>query len=286
MKRIEEEHLQNTYGAKIIFEDDAYEESEEIQMEDLEQAPSKFEDTQHQVHDPMEEVNLGTVEESRITYISSLLPSEFKEGVIVTLQEFKDYFAWNYDEILGLDRSLVEHRLPIKPEFHPFQKPPRRMSKEVELKVKEEIEKILKAKFIIPTRCLQWLANIIPMMKKNEKLRVCVDFRNLNAATPKDMYVMPIADMLVNSTANNEFLFFMDGFFGYNQILIVVNDISKTTFKCSGSLGTFEWLVMPFGLKNAGATYQRVMNAIFHDMLGHHMEIYIDHIVVKSKKAI
>ena len=77
----------------------------------------------------------------------------------------------------------------------------------------------------------------------------------------------------------------MDDFPGYNQILIVVDDISKTAFKCLDSLGTLEWLVIPFGLKNDGATYQRVMNAIFHDMLGHHMEIYIDDIVVKSKKV-
>ena len=114
-------------------------------MEDLEKAPPKFEDMQPQVHDPMEEVNLGTMEESRITYISSLLPSDLKEGIIAILQEFKDCFAWNYDEMPRLDISLVEHRLPIKSEFHPFQQPPRRMSKEVELKVKEEIEKLLKA---------------------------------------------------------------------------------------------------------------------------------------------
>ena len=67
-------------------------------MEDLEQAPPKFEDMQPQVHDPMEEVNLGTVEEPKITYISSLLPSDFKEGIIATLKEFKDFFAWNYNE--------------------------------------------------------------------------------------------------------------------------------------------------------------------------------------------
>ena len=117
------------------------------------------------------------------------------------------------------------------------------------------------------------------------KIRVCVDFRGLNFVTPKDMYVMPIADMLVDSTANNEILSFMDIFLGYNQNLIDVDDISKTAFRCPGSLETFEWLVMPFGLKNSGATYQRAMNAIFHDMLGHHMEIYIDDIVVKYKKA-
>ena len=112
-----------------------------------------------------------------------------------------------------------------------------------------------------------------------------MDFRDLNVATPKDMYVMPIADMLVDSTANFELLSFMDGFSIYNQILKVVKDISKTAFRCPSSIGTFEWMVMPFGLKNAGATYQRAMNVIFHDMLGHHMESYIDDIVVKSKKA-
>ena len=119
----------------------------------------------------------------------------------------------------------MEHRLPIKPEFHPFQQPPRRMSKEVELKVKEEIEKILKAKFIRPTRYKQWLAKIVPVMKRNGKLRVCVDFRDLNAVTPKDMYVMHITNMLVDSIENNELLSFMDGFSRCNQILIAVDDI-------------------------------------------------------------
>ena len=97
--------------------------------------------------------------------------------------------------------------------------------------------------------------------------------------------VMPIADMLINSVANNELLSFMDGFYGYNKILMLVEDITKIAFRCPGSIGTFEWLVMPFGLKNAGAIYQRAMNSIFHDILGHHMEVYIDDIVVKYKRA-
>ena len=96
---------------------------------------------------------------------------------------------------------------------------------------------------------MQWLANIVHVMKKNEKLRVCVDFRDLNSATPKDMYVMPIADILVDFTANNELSSFMDSFSRYNQILIVVDDISKIAFRCPGSLGTFEWLVMPLFLR-------------------------------------
>ena len=91
--------------------------------------------------------------------------------------------------------------------------------------------------------------------------------------------------MLVNSAANNELLSFMEGFFGYNQILIAVEDIPSIAFGCPGSMGTFEWMVVPFGLKNEGAIYQRAMNAIFHHMLGHYMEVYIDDIVVKSKRA-
>ena len=90
-----EEHLQDTYGVEMIFEEDAHKEDEEIQMEDLEQTPPKFEDTQPQVHDHMEEVSLDIVEEPRITYISSLLPPDFKEEIIAILQEFKDCFAWN-----------------------------------------------------------------------------------------------------------------------------------------------------------------------------------------------
>ena len=110
---------------------------------------------------------LWIVKEIRITYISSLVSTNLKEQIISLLQEFKDYFGWNYNEMPGLDRGLVEHCLSIWPEFHPFQQPPRKTFKEVELKVKEEIEKLLKAKFIRPIRYVQWLVNIVPMMKKN-----------------------------------------------------------------------------------------------------------------------
>ena len=120
-------------------------------------------------------------------------------------------------------------------------------------------------------------------MKKNRKFQVCVDFRDLNVATVKDMYMMHIANLLVDTITNNELLFFMDGLSSYNKFLVAVEDIPKIAFRCPSTIGTFEWLVMPFILKNSSATYQRVMNSIFHDMLGHHREVYIDDIVVKSK---
>src|SRR6187455_2329090 len=93
---------------------------------------------------------------------------------------------------------------------------------------------------------------------------------------------MPIADSLVDAAAGYKVLSFMDGNAGYNQIFMALEDIVKTAFQCPGFIGLFEWVVMTFGLKNAGATYQRAMNLIFHDLLGVIVEVYIDDIVVKS----
>uniref|UniRef100_A0A151UFG0 Retrovirus-related Pol polyprotein from transposon opus n=1 Tax=Cajanus cajan TaxID=3821 RepID=A0A151UFG0_CAJCA len=124
----------------------------------------------------------------------------------------------------------------------------------------------------------------MPVIKKNGKLRVCIDFRDLNLATPKDKYPMPIVKTMIDATAGNEILSLLDGYSGYNKIYIVANDVSKTIFRCPGALGVYEWVVMPFGLKNVGATYQRAMNLIFHDLIGKFVQVYIDDIVVRSKQ--
>ncbi|XP_050207365.1 uncharacterized protein LOC126656791 [Mercurialis annua] len=259
---MEENNLAEVLDAEVVYEEEEVSEDHEIGLEELEQAPLWIDDEAIHVREELEEVNLGTSEEP---------------------QEYKDCFAWQYSDMPGLSRKLVEHRLPIKPEFQPYRQPPRRVSKEVELKVKEEIEKLCKAGFIRPAKYSNWLANVVPVVKKNGKLRICIDFRDLNEATPKDIYAMPIVDTLIDVTTNHSFLSFMDCFAGYNQIMVAKEDISKTAFRCPGSIGTFEWVVMPFGLRNAGAIYQRAMNAIFHDLLGKTMKVYIDDVVVKSK---
>ena len=103
--------------------------------------------------------------------------------------------------------------------------------------------------------------------KDSGKIRMCIDFRDLNKATPKDEYPMPIADMLINEASGHRVISFLDGNAGYNQIFIAEEDISKMAFRCPGFVGLFEWVVITFGLKNAGATYQRAMNLIFHDLI-------------------
>jgi len=84
---------------------------------------------------------------------------------------------------------------------------------------------------------------------------------------------MPVAEMLVDSTARFKYLSMLDGYSGYNQIFITEEDVSKTAFRCPGALGCYERLVMPFGLKNDGATYQRAMNSMFHDFIEDFMQV-------------
>ena len=107
-------------------------------------------------------------------------------------------------------------------------------------------------------------------------------FRNLSSATPKDEYPMPITNMLVDAATGDNILSFVDGYSGYNQIFIAEEDVLKIAFQCPGALGTYEQVVMPFGLENVRAIYQRSMNSIFHEFIGKFMKIYIDDIVVKS----
>jgi hypothetical protein len=130
------------------------------------------------------------------------------------------------------------------------------MRTEVLEEVKKEIEKMLEVGFIRPCRYAEWFCSIVPIQKKDGRWRACVDFRDLNRATPKDEYQMPIAETLINAATSNKILSFMDGSAGYNQIFMAPEDIHKTAFRVPGAVGLFEYVVMTFGLKNAGAMYQ------------------------------
>jgi hypothetical protein len=207
----------------------------------------------------------------------------FKSDLIKLFKEYVDYFAWNYNEIPSLSRDLVEHCLPIKSGFRPYKQPRRNFNPNIYDRVKKEVNRLFDAKFNRPCCYANWIFNIVPIEKKGtKKLHVCIDFRDLNRATPKDEYPMPIADFLINAASGHKIFSFLDGNAGYNQIFMAGEDISKTPFICPDFVGLFVWVVMTVGLQNAGATYQRAMNLIFHDLLGIIVEVYIDDIVVKS----
>ena len=148
-------------------------------------------------------------------------------------------------------------------------------------KIKAEVMKQFDAGFMAVTSYPQWVANIVPVPKKDGKVRMCVDYRDLNRASPKDDFPLPHIDILIDNTAQHKVFSFMDGFSGYNQIKMAPEDMEKTTFVTQW--GTFCYKVMPFGLKNAGATYQRAMVALFHDMIHHEIEVYVDDMIARSQ---
>ena len=147
----------------------------------------------------------------------------------------------------------------------------------------EEVQKLLEAGAIKEVHYPQWLANTVVVKKKTGKWRVCVDFTDLNKACPKDSFPLPKIDQLIDATTGHDRMSFLDAYRGYHQIPLYAADQEKTTFITPR--GTYCYKVMPFGLKNAGATYQRVVTKMFQAQLGKTVEVYIDDMVVKSKRS-
>jgi len=196
--------------------------------------------------DELEAVDIGDGDKPRPTYVSAKLDPKYKQELVSLLKEYKHCFAWEYYEMPGLDRKLVEHRLLIKPGYRPFKQAPRRIKPEVMADVKAEVTRLYEAKFIRQCRYAEWISSVVPLYKKNGKVRVCIDFRDFNKATPMDSYPMPVADTLVDAATGHKVISFMDGNAGYNQIFMVEEDIHKTAFRCPGALGLYEWVVMTF----------------------------------------
>ena len=128
---------------------------------------------------------------------------------------------------------------------------------------------------------LEWLANMVPVPKKDGKVRMCANFRDLNKASPKDDFSLPHIDILVDNTTGHALLSFMDRFSGYNQIKMAQEDMEKTSFITLW--GIYCYKIMSLGLKNAGATYQLVATTLLHDLIHKEVEVYVDDMIVKSK---
>jgi hypothetical protein len=222
----------------------------------------------------LEEIDIGDGKTSRPTFVNKTLEANPRDEMIGLLKGYPSCFPWNYIEMPGLSREIVEHRLPIKSKFRPFKQISRSFHPDLLPWIKDEIHQLLEGNFIRPCRYAEWVSNIVAVKKKeSDKLRMCIDFCNLNRATPKDEYHMPIADMLINNASVNRIISFLDGNARYNQIFMAEEDSFEIAFICPGFIGLFEWVVMTFGLKNVGATNQRAMNLIFHRLLGNNVEV-------------
>ena len=156
------------------------------------------------------------------------------------------------------------------------------MAKERVEAVRQEVRKLKEAGAIREIFFLEWLANTVVVRKKNGKWRICVDFTDLNRACPKNPFPMPKIDQLVDATYGHPRISFLDAFQGYHQIVLAAEDQKKTAFISPDT--NYHYTMMPFGLKNAEATYQRMMTRMFRDKVGHTVEVYIDNMVVKSKQ--
>ena len=172
----------------------------------------------------------------------------------------------------------------MDPQRKPVQQRQRAFAPERDQAITKEVTKLLAASFIREVYYPDWLADVVHVKKANGKWRMCVNFTDLNKECPKDSFPLPRIDQLVDSTVGHKLLTFMNAFSGYNQIKIDEEDQEKTTFITSQELYCYK--VMPFGLENAGATYQRLVNKMFNKQIGRNMEVYVDDMLVKSKEEL
>ena len=252
-----------------------------LEMEDHQQTMCIGE--QRTTAEPVEELEEIVFDESRpgrTTRIGTLTSPMIRQDLAGFLRMNQDVFTWSHEDMPRIDSSVIVHRLNVNPASSPIRQKKWVFAQERDKAVAEEVRKLLEAGFIREVYYPNWLANVVMVKKNNGKWRMCVDFTDLNRACPKDSYPLPQIDTLVDSTARHELLSFMDAFSGYNQIKMKEEDQEKNSFVTSQ--GLFCYKVMPFGLKNAGITYQRLMNKMFTHQLGRNIQVYVDDMLVKS----
>ena len=209
----------------------------------------------------LETVELVEREASKMTRIGTTLSPEMRIMLVQFLKENLDVFAWSHEDMPGISPKVIQHKLNVDLERKPVQQRRRVFALERNQAITNEVNKLLSIGFIREVYYPNWLVNVVLVKKANGKWRICVDFTDLNKACPKDSFPLPRIDQLVDSIAGHKLLMFIDAFLGYNQIKMVEEDQEKITFITSQGLYCYK--VMPFGLKNAEVTYQRLVNKMF-----------------------
>ncbi|CAJ2676632.1 unnamed protein product [Trifolium pratense] len=223
--------------------------------------------------DPLKGIKIGTG-----------LPDLVKKQLIACLKDNAELFAWSAAEMPGIDPEVACHQLTLDPRASAVVQRRRKQSPEKAEAAEKAVKDLLEANFISEARYTTWLSNVVLVKKSNGKWRMCVDYTDLNRACPKDAYPLPNIDKLVDNSSGFKLLSFMDAYSGYNQIKMAEIDKKKTAFMTES--GNYYYNVMPFGLKNAGATYQRMMNKVFNNEIGDMLEVYMDDMIVKSEEEV
>ncbi|KAM2692977.1 hypothetical protein EV2_007201 [Malus domestica] len=241
--------------------------------------------------DHLKYVFLGDNETLPVIVSSSLTALE-EEKLIQVLKEHKTAIGWTLADIRGISPTTCMHRILLEEGAKPTREAQRRLNPPMMEVVKKEIIKLLDCGVIYPISDSRWVSPVQCVPKKfgvtvvknaeNELVptriqtgwRVCIDYRKLNATTRKDHFPLPFIDQMLERLAGHSFYCFLDGYSGYNQIVIAPDDQENTTFTCP--FGTFAYRRMPFGFCNAPATFQRCMVSIFSDFVEKIIEVFMD----------
>jgi hypothetical protein len=183
----------------------------------------------------------------------------------------------------GVPRELIKHALNVDPKAKPVMQPLRQFDEPKRKAIASELHRLENAGFIREIKASTWVSNPVIVPKKNTDVqRVCVDYTSLNKHYPKDPFLLPRIDQIIDSTAGCARLSFLDAYSGYNQIKLKKEDKEKSAFITTYSV--FCYQVMPFGLKNAGATYQQMMQNCLESQIGRNIQVYIDVVVITIRK--
>jgi hypothetical protein len=234
-------------------------------------------------HGKVVQLQIDESDPAKVISLGGDLDEQQVNSILFVLKKNIDIFAWGLDEVGGVLPDLIMHHLAVKPNAKPKKQKLRKISADRQEAAKAEVNKLLKAGVIQEIDHPESLANPVLVKKLNGKWRMCVDFMDLNKMCPKDDFPLPRIDQLVDSTAGCELMSFLDAYSGYHQIHMNPANIPKTAFITPFS--TFCHLRMPFGLRNAGATFARLVYKVLGSQLGRNIEAYVDDIVVKSRKA-
>jgi hypothetical protein len=188
--------------------------------------------------------------------LGSQLYDEQEKTLLRFLFNNKDVFAWTTNDLCGVNRDVIEHSLNVDPSSRPRKQRLRKMSEDKAEGARNEVKILLSAGVIREVTYPEWLANTVIVKKANGKWRMCIDFTDLNKACPKDEFPLPRIDTLVDSTTSSELMSLLDCYSGYHQIWMKKEDEPKTSFITPS--GTYCYLRIPEGLKNAGGSFSRM----------------------------
>ncbi|XP_065629882.1 uncharacterized protein LOC136067643 [Quercus suber] len=228
--------------------------------------------------------------------ISSALNEEQEGKLLNVLRDHKSALGWTIADIKGISPLICTHKIYLEDDCKTSREPQRRLNPTMKDVVKNEVIKLLDAgiiypisdsKCVSPTQVVPKKSGMTVVKNENNEMiptrlvigwRMCVDYRKLNVVTRKDHFPLPFIDQILERVAGHMFYCFLDGYSGYYQIEIALEDQGKTTFTCP--FGTFAFRRMPFGLCNAPATFQRCMVSIFSDMVEKFLEVFMDDLSV------